>query len=95
MQQQNKKFQLPIRTAVVAGLMLSSLLVAVVVITLQYYFNKNLAEKVVHSRYQQTMFSINEYLESIDNRATKEINELKQLPGLLEIHRSMVKSVSC
>ena len=55
MQQQNKKFQLPIRTAVVAGLMLSSLLVAVVVITLQYYFNKNLAEKVVHSRYQQTM----------------------------------------
>ncbi|HCO01113.1 MAG TPA: hypothetical protein DIT31_13075, partial [Methylophaga sp.] len=76
MQQQNKTFQLPIRTAVVAGLMLSSLLVAVVIIALQYYFNKNLAEKTLHSRYQQTKASVNEYLESIDNRATNEINEL-------------------
>ena len=84
MQQQNKTFQLPIRTAVVAGLMLSSLLVAVVIIALQYYFNKNLAEKTLHSRYQQTKASVNEYLESIDNRATNEINELKQLPRLLE-----------
>lgn len=84
MEQQDKLFQLPIRTAVVIGFMLSSLLVAVVAITAQYYVNKHLAENTLTSRYQQTMASIHEYLQSVDSRAKKEINELKQLPRLLE-----------
>ena len=84
MEQRHKKFQLSIRAAVVAGLMLSSLLVAIVAVTGLYYFNKNQAESSVTSRYQQTLISIREYLDSIDTRAQQEINELAQLPRLLD-----------
>ena len=84
MEQRNKKFQLSIRTAVMAGFLFSSLLVAVVAITTQYYVNKNVAESTLATRYQQTLANIRDYLESIDTRAFQEINELKQLPRLLE-----------
>lgn len=83
MRQRNKKFQLSIRTAVMTGLMLSSLLVAVVAITVQYFINKNVAESSVTARYQQSLASIRKYLGSIETRANKEINELAQLPRLL------------
>ncbi|HAO23718.1 MULTISPECIES: HD domain-containing phosphohydrolase [unclassified Methylophaga] len=84
MEKRNKKFQLSIRTAVVAGLILFSLLVAVASITVQYYFNKNAAESSITKRYQQTLKSIHEYLDSIDTRAKNEINELAQLPAIAE-----------
>lgn len=84
METRNKKFQLSIRTAVMAGFMFSSLLVAVIAITLQYYVNKKAAENSITIRNQQTLANIQEYLESIDSRASNEINELKHLPRLIE-----------
>ncbi|MDO8827615.1 HD domain-containing phosphohydrolase [Methylophaga sp.] len=84
METRNKKFQLSIRTAVIAGFMFSSLLVAVVAITVQYYVNKNAAESSIASSNQQTLTDIRDYLASIDSRAENEINELKQLPRLIE-----------
>src|SRR5690554_642565 len=84
MGQHRKIFQLSIRTVIVAGFMLSSLLVAVLAISMQHYVNKRQATELVTSRFQQTVSSTEEYLESIDTRAIAEITELAKLPRLLE-----------
>lgn len=84
MARHRKLFQLPIRTVIVAGLVLCGLLAALVVISLQHHLNRQHAADLIISRFQQTVSSTQEYLQSIDTRAISELTELAKLPRLQE-----------
>lgn len=81
--EQNRPFQIAIGKAFIA-FVLTCVVLAVVVIIAQYYVNKNLAERSVITRHQQTLSQVQEYLDTLDSRAHHEITELSQLPRLLD-----------
>lgn len=80
-------FRVSIRIAVVAGVLIATLLIATVAIGLQYYFSRSLATDATQQVYQQTVASTRDYLSAADDRASATARVLAQFPKLIENER--------
>ncbi|HET8808519.1 MAG TPA: HD domain-containing phosphohydrolase [Methylophaga sp.] len=76
--------RISIRATVIAGFMISSLLIASVAIGLQYFFNKTLATEATSYVYQQTATSTRDYIAAVDSRAIAATRVMAQFPRLLD-----------
>ncbi len=76
--------RISIRARVIAGFIISSLLIASVAIGLQYFFNKTLATDATSSVYQQTAISTRDYIAAVDSRAIAATRVIAQFPRLVE-----------
>lgn len=77
-------FRVSIRAAVVAGVLIATLLIAAVAIGLQYFFSRSLATDATQAVYQQTVASTRDYLSAADSRANATARILAQFPKLVE-----------
>lgn len=76
--------RISIRATVIAGFIISSLLIASVAIGLQYFFNKTLATEATSAVYQQTATSTRDYIAAVDSRAIAATRVMAQFPRLLD-----------
>lgn len=80
-------FRVSIRAAVIAGVLIATLLIAAVAIGLQYFFSRSLATDATQAVYQQTVASTRDYLAAADSRANATARILAQFPKLIENNR--------
>ena len=76
--------RISIRATVIAGFVISSLLIASVASGLQYFFNKTLATEATASVYQQTATSTRDYIAAVDSRAIAATRVIAQFPRLID-----------
>ncbi|MCX4190540.1 HD domain-containing phosphohydrolase [Methylophaga sp. OBS3] len=76
-------FRISIRATVIAGFLISSLLIASVAIGLQYFFSKTLATESTAAVYQQTATSTRDYIAAVDSRASATTRIVAQFPNLV------------
>ncbi|MEX1200763.1 MAG: HD domain-containing phosphohydrolase [Methylophaga sp.] len=81
---EGRGLRISIRATVIAGFIISSLLIASVAIGLQYFFNKTLATEATAAVYQQTATSTRDYIAAVDSRAIAATRVIAQFPHLLD-----------
>ena len=81
---EGRGLRISIRATVIAGFIISSLLIAAVAIGLQYFFNKTLATEATSAVYQQTATSTRDYIAAVDSRAIAATRVMAQFPRLVE-----------
>ena len=81
---EGRGLRISIRATVIAGFIISSLLIAAVAIGLQYFFNKTLATEATSAVYHQTATSTRDYIAAVDSRAIAATRVMAQFPRLVE-----------
>jgi len=79
-----KHFRFSIRSAIVAVVLISTLMTASVAIGLHYHFSKALTLEAALSTYQQTATGTRDYLAAVDDKATETVRILSKFPKLIE-----------
>ena len=76
--------KLPIRVTVVSVFILATLITAAVAVGLQYFFSKQIATNATLSQFSGLSQHASQYLQTVDDRASKVAKVLSIYPSLLE-----------
>ncbi len=78
------RHKLPIRVTVVTVFFIATLITAALAVSLQYYFTKQIATNATLSQFSSLSQHTSQYLQSVDDRASKVAKVLSIYPSLLE-----------
>lgn len=77
-----RRIRFSIRVTVVTVFVLATVLTAVLAVSLQYYFSRNMAVQAAVSRFNDLVENVSQYLDAVDDKAVETTRILAGHPGL-------------